>query len=78
SHGRRVAPVDGVSFSLGQDETVGLLGESGCGKSVTALSILRLFPMASQARLSGAIRFGERDLLQADDATLRSIRGKEI
>ncbi len=78
SHGRRVAPVDGVSFSLGQDETVGLLGESGCGKSVTALSILRLFPMASQARLSGAIRFGERDLLQADDATLRGIRGKEI
>ncbi|MFS2117609.1 ABC transporter ATP-binding protein, partial [Herbaspirillum frisingense] len=78
SHGRRVAPVDGVSFSLGRDETVGLLGESGCGKSVTALSILRLFPMASQARLSGAIRFDGRDLLQAEDEALRGIRGKEI
>ncbi len=78
SHGRRIAPVDGVSFSLSQDETVGLLGESGCGKSVTALSILRLFPLASRAELSGAIRFNGRDLLQADDAGLRAIRGKEI
>ncbi|KAF1049039.1 MAG: Oligopeptide transport ATP-binding protein OppD [Herbaspirillum frisingense] len=78
SHGRRVAPVDGVSFSLGHDQTVGLLGESGCGKSVTALSVLRLFPMASKARLSGAIRFGGRDLLQSDDHALRGIRGKDI
>lgn len=78
SHGRRIAPVDGVSFSVAQNETVGLLGESGCGKSVTALSILRLFPMASKAILSGAIRFNGRDLLAADDAAMRSIRGKDI
>jgi len=82
SHGKRVAPVDGVSFSVGANETVGLLGESGCGKSVTALSILRLFPMASKAQLSGAVHYrdGEQDcdLLQADDATLRSMRGKQI
>ncbi|MBO9536030.1 ABC transporter ATP-binding protein [Herbaspirillum sp.] len=78
SHGRSIAPVDGVSFSVGHDQTVGLLGESGCGKSVTALSVLRLFPMASKARLSGAIRFGGRDLLQAGDAELRGIRGKDI
>jgi peptide/nickel transport system ATP-binding protein len=78
SHGKRVAPVDGVSFHVDVNETVGLLGESGCGKSVTALSILRLFPMASKAMLGGEIRFNGRNLLQADDATLRSIRGKEI
>ncbi|WP_394788597.1 ABC transporter ATP-binding protein [Rhodoferax sp.] len=78
SHGRRVAPVDGVSFRVDVNETVGLLGESGCGKSVTALSILRLFPMASKALLSGEINFNGRNLLQANDAALRSIRGKDI
>ncbi|MCA1322804.1 ABC transporter ATP-binding protein [Herbaspirillum sp. alder98] len=78
SHGRSIAPVDGVSFSLGRDQTVGLLGESGCGKSVTALSILRLFPMASRARLSGAIRFDGRDLLTASDNDLRGVRGRDI
>ncbi|MFT5643001.1 MAG: peptide/nickel transport system ATP-binding protein [Janthinobacterium sp.] len=77
-HGKTVAPVDGVSFTLHANQTLGLLGESGCGKSVTALSILRLFPMASQARLSGEVLFQGRDLLQADDATLRGLRGKEI
>ncbi|MGZ9709558.1 ABC transporter ATP-binding protein [Glaciimonas sp. GNP009] len=78
SHGKSVAPVDGVSFTVGDNETVGLLGESGCGKSVTALSVLRLFPMASKPILSGDVRYGGRDLLAANDATMRSIRGKEI
>jgi peptide/nickel transport system ATP-binding protein len=77
-HGKTVAPVDGVSFTLHANQTLGLLGESGCGKSVTALSILRLFPMASKPNLSGEVRFQGRDLLQADDATLRALRGKEI
>ena len=78
SHGRRIAPVDGVSFHVDANETVGLLGESGCGKSVTALSILRLFPMSSQALLSGHIHFNGHDLLAANDAAMRAIRGNEI
>ena len=78
SHGKSVAPVDGVSFTVGDNETVGLLGESGCGKSVTALSLLRLFPMASKPLLQGEVRYNGRDLLAANDATMRGIRGKEI
>ncbi|MEO6918542.1 MAG: ABC transporter ATP-binding protein [Collimonas sp.] len=78
SHGKSIAPVEGVSFSVGANETVGLLGESGCGKSVTALSILRLFPLASKARLSGEVRYDGRDLLALDDAGMRAIRGKQI
>ncbi|QRX82031.1 ABC transporter ATP-binding protein [Glaciimonas sp. PAMC28666] len=78
SHGKSVAPVDGVSFTVGDNETVGLLGESGCGKSVTALSLLRLFPMASKPLLQGEVRYNGRDLLAANDATMRSIRGNQI
>jgi peptide/nickel transport system ATP-binding protein len=81
-NGNRVAPVDGVSFAVGANETVGLLGESGCGKSVTALSILRLFPLSSKAQLSGSVRYDDgsssRELLEADDAALRAMRGKQI
>jgi len=77
-HGKTVVPVDGVSFSLQAGQTVGLLGESGCGKSVTALSILRLFPLAAQARLGGAIHYQGRDLLQASDGALRALRGNDI
>ncbi|MDY7579768.1 ABC transporter ATP-binding protein [Herbaspirillum sp. RTI4] len=78
SHGKSIAPVDEVSFTVGANETVGLLGESGCGKSVTALSILRLFPLASKVRLSGSVTYQGRDLLTVDDADLRAIRGKQI
>ena len=77
-----MVPVDDVSLSVGANEIVGLLGESGCGKSVTALSILRLFPQTSRVRLSGALRWQakgqECDLLQADEARLRGMRGKDI
>jgi peptide/nickel transport system ATP-binding protein len=77
-HGKAVAPVDGVSFSLQAGQTVGLLGESGCGKSVTALSILRLFPLAAKALLTGAVHYRGRDLLRAGDAEMRALRGKDI
>jgi len=71
-----VHAVDRLSFSLEEGEVLAMVGESGCGKSVTAMSLLRLLP--ASASLSGAVRFGERDLLTTDEATLRGVRGREI
>jgi peptide/nickel transport system ATP-binding protein len=71
-----VHAVDRVSFSLEAGEVLAMVGESGCGKSVTAMSLLRLLP--AYATLSGAVRFGDRDLLTADEASLRNVRGREI
>ena len=70
--------VDGVSFSIEPGQTVGLVGESGCGKSVTAFSINRLLPQPSGRILSGAIRFDGKDLTQIPDDELRAIRGRDI
>src|SRR6187401_2433461 len=69
--------VDGVSFHVGEGETLAVVGESGCGKSVTASSILRLIP-EPPGRLSGAIRFQGTDLLKLDEAAMRKIRGNDI
>ena len=69
--------VDGVSFHVNEGETVAIVGESGCGKSVTANSILRLIP-APQGKISGVIRFMGRDLLTMDDRQMRAIRGNDI
>jgi oligopeptide/dipeptide ABC transporter ATP-binding protein len=69
--------VDGVSFSVDRGETVGLVGESGCGKTVSALSILRLLPPAG-AITDGQILFAERDLLTLSDADMRRVRGAQI
>ena len=73
-----VRAVDGVSWDLEEGETVGLVGESGCGKSVTALSILRLIPRPPGRIVEGEILFEGEDLLDVSDAEMRSIRGNRI
>jgi peptide/nickel transport system ATP-binding protein len=72
-----VRAVDGVSFEIRQGEILGLVGESGCGKSITALSLLRL--IAPPGRISGGrIRYRGRDLLSLSEREIRKVRGKEI
>ncbi len=75
--GRFVA-VDGVSFRINRGEIVALVGESGCGKSVTALSILRLIPSPPGQIVSGRIVFDGQDLLALDMADMRRLRGRAI
>ena len=73
-----VRAVDGVSFDLHRGEILALVGESGCGKSATALALLRLIADPPGRITGGSVRFGNTDLLQADDATIRDIRGNRI
>ena len=73
-----VKAVDGVDLAIGRGETVGVVGESGCGKSVTALSILRLLPPASGRIAAGRILFNGRDLVRVSMAAMRRIRGNDI
>jgi len=73
-----VKAVDGVDLAIGRGETVGVVGESGCGKSVTALSILRLLPPVSGRIAAGQILFNGRDLVQVSPAEMRRIRGNDI
>jgi peptide/nickel transport system ATP-binding protein len=75
--GRLVDAVSSVSFSLDAGETLALVGESGCGKSLTALSILRLVDPPGRVT-GGAVRLQGRDLLTLDERAMRAIRGKEI
>lgn len=70
--------VDGVSFTIDAGETVCVVGESGCGKSVTAMSLLRLVAPPGQIEPGSAIRFDGRDLLTLSDDALREIRGQHI
>jgi oligopeptide/dipeptide ABC transporter ATP-binding protein len=70
--------VDGVSFSIGAGETLGIVGESGCGKSVTALSILRLIQQPGRIEPDSRIMFEGKDLLQLDDEGIRHVRGNRI
>ena len=70
--------VDQVSFNVPEGKTVGIVGESGCGKSVTAMSIVGLLPQPSGKILGGEIHLRERDLVHADPRTMRKVRGAEI
>jgi len=72
-----VRAVDGVSFSIKPGETVGLVGESGCGKTMTGLSIMRLLPGGGHIA-EGAIRFGDVDLAALSDSGMRKVRGNDI
>jgi oligopeptide transport system ATP-binding protein len=73
-----VYAVNGISFHLDEGETLAVVGESGCGKSVTMLSILRLIPIPPGEIVSGQAMFRERDLLHLDEVALEQIRGREI
>ncbi|MGQ0677995.1 MAG: ABC transporter ATP-binding protein, partial [Rhodospirillales bacterium] len=70
--------VDGVSFALDAGETLGIVGESGCGKSVTALSILRLLPPRLGRIVSGSVEFDGQDLAHLSEAEMREVRGNRI
>ncbi len=70
--------VDGVSFSIEEGKTMGLVGESGCGKSVTALSILRLIPIPPGKVVGGQVLFRGEDLLKLNGQEMRKVRGNEI
>jgi peptide/nickel transport system ATP-binding protein len=73
-----VRAVDGVSFSVGKGEIVGLVGESGCGKSVTSLSIMRLVPQPAGKIVSGRILFKNEDLMQKTEEEMRQLRGDRL
>jgi peptide/nickel transport system ATP-binding protein/oligopeptide transport system ATP-binding protein len=76
--GRTVRALEGVSFEIEEGKTFGLVGETGCGKSVTALSILRLIPFPPGKIVGGEIHFRGNNLLSLSNEEIRSIRGKEI
>jgi peptide/nickel transport system ATP-binding protein len=69
--------VNGISFDVAPGEALGIVGESGCGKSVTSLALLGILPRAGRT-VGGTATFGGRDLLQLSDAELRRVRGREI
>lgn len=74
----QVVAVDGVSFSVERDKTLGIVGESGCGKSVTALSIMQLLPRPAGNILGGSIQFKDRELVEATPEHMVDVRGDEI
>jgi peptide/nickel transport system ATP-binding protein len=73
-----VRAIDSLSLEVQAGEVLGIVGESGCGKSVTALSIMRLIPPRSGRIVQGSVRFEGRDLAVLDDAQMRAIRGNQI
>ena len=73
-----VRAVDGVSFAVDKGKTLGVVGESGCGKSVTALSIMRLLPQPPARIVGGAVLFEGIDLVKLPESSLEDVRGNEI
>jgi oligopeptide/dipeptide ABC transporter ATP-binding protein len=73
-----VKAVDGVSFELRRGEVLGLVGESGCGKSLTALSVMRLLPKGSARTVRGEVRLGGEDILRLSPRAMRDIRGRRL
>ena len=73
-----VKAVDGVSFSLRRGEVLGLVGESGCGKSLTALSLMRLLPKGGAQTIKGEVLLGGENILECTPAEMREIRGRRI
>ena len=73
-----VQAVDGVSFAVEEGRTLGIVGESGCGKSVTALSIMGLIPRPPAKIVEGSVLFDGRDLTKLAERELEDVRGKEI
>jgi oligopeptide/dipeptide ABC transporter ATP-binding protein len=73
-----IKAVDGVSFSLKRGEVLGLVGESGCGKSLTALSLMRLLPKGGARTIKGEVRLDGEDILRRTPAEMRQIRGRKI
>jgi peptide/nickel transport system ATP-binding protein len=73
-----VKAVDGISFTLAPRETLAIVGESGCGKSITALSLMRLVPDPPGRIVAGSVRLAGDDLLALDEEAMRSARGKDI
>jgi oligopeptide/dipeptide ABC transporter ATP-binding protein len=78
AEGEVARAVDGISFSIGKGETLGLVGESGCGKSVTALSIMRLIPAPPGRIVGGRILLEGKDLVPLREAEMRRVRGNRI
>src|SRR3954469_10153233 len=73
-----VRPVRDVAFTIYPGQTVALVGESGCGKSVTAMTVLRLIPSPPGKVLAGEVMFQGRDLLKLSEGEMRRVRGKDI
>ncbi|MBM3530975.1 MAG: ABC transporter ATP-binding protein [Alphaproteobacteria bacterium] len=73
-----IKAVDGISYDVNEGETIAIVGESGCGKSISALSILRLIPNPPGRIVGGSIRFRGRDLLQLSEEEIRNVRGRDI
>jgi len=78
THEGTVKAVNRISFTINKGQTLGLVGESGCGKSVTALSIMRLVPSPPGKIVGGEVSFEGQDLLELDEKEMRKIRGKKI